>query len=934
MDDIYRKKGCRTDIKAQNLTGEYIIGGFIPAHMLIGNKYETTFYGITWASAMLYAIDEINRDTKLLPGVTLGYDIRDTCNEKSLAAKYSLDFMLDTAYLRPKIEKFKKDNSLCVYRNNSHRIIAGIIGPASSAAATVVSNILSSDYIPQISYYATISDLLDRSKYRSVIQIDDAYQAAAVADLLAHFNWTYVSAFASDDAYGRFALDELRKATNQRGICLGNAKTFDPKFMERELPNIIADILKVNSVTHVVILWCNVRQASAIIKATQKSNIKNLMWIGDVSWGTNKHAIGQLNASVIGLRLEKIVIPRFENAIYESYSSNCKNPWFKIYVKTYLGPYFPCHQHSQFLARILPTIKYAQVIASVYALAHGLHKTLNCSDHACSHTNKTLDYKLLHADTLKSDFTIPSSTYRVKFNSNGEIMGNTSNTYTFFTNITKSSMTQIGYWRGKNLIFINKTLLNWGEHGQPKAHCSSTCMKGSYRIKGSSQCCWTCTACPGNSISTTYNQDNCETCPATEIANTDHTHCWPLREIRLRADRSPGLVILIASVFGLLCAVLVLCIFIKYWNTPVIKSSSREMSCIQLVSLLLLFCFPLIYLYRLTSTICMIRIIAFGFFYTNIVALIVIKTYRLLRVFNGRFQKMSRFLQNKYQIMFSYLLVIAQFAATMFWLWNFPSQTKLVIDRSDNTYVLVCSEQQEVIFWAVLIYIFILALLSGYMAFRARKLPENFNEAKFISFAMFTCCVIWAMYVPFHLSFVGVKRDYVFLSFNICSAFCLLVILYGYKVRIILFDSYLNSPEHFRKKAADEAVKCFIKDVQASKCRGIVEDTSMYAFQTDRRMTKSLPNSGYTVTLDAIDGIEMVQFIRSPSLKYNRASSLNDITSATRELFKSESVSISMEMQKNDVMSLMKKSQSTPMLFDDSQEATRNHNLRNSTYEI
>jgi hypothetical protein len=35
-------------------------------------------------------------------------------------------------------------------------------------------------------------------------------------------------------------------------------------------------------------------------------------------------------------------------------------------------------------------------------------------------------------------------------------------------------------------------------------------------------------------------------------------------------------------------------------------------------------------------------------------------------------------------------------------------------------------------------------------AIKTRNVPENFNEAKFIGFAMYTTCVIWIAFVPIY----------------------------------------------------------------------------------------------------------------------------------------------------------------------------------------
>ena len=44
---------------------------------------------------------------------------------------------------------------------------------------------------------------------------------------------------------------------------------------------------------------------------------------------------------------------------------------------------------------------------------------------------------------------------------------------------------------------------------------------------------------------------------------------------------------------------------------------------------------------------------------------------------------------------------------------------------------------------------FLIGMCTVY-AVKTRNLPENFNEAKFIGFAMYTTCVIWVAFVPIY----------------------------------------------------------------------------------------------------------------------------------------------------------------------------------------
>lgn len=51
-----------------------------------------------------------------------------------------------------------------------------------------------------------------------------------------------------------------------------------------------------------------------------------------------------------------------------------------------------------------------------------------------------------------------------------------------------------------------------------------------------------------------------------------------------------------------------------------------------------------------------------------------------------------------------------------------------------------------------LIYGFVLVATSTYYAFKTRKIPENFNETKFIVFTMYATCIIWIAFLAIYLS--------------------------------------------------------------------------------------------------------------------------------------------------------------------------------------
>lgn len=76
-----------------------------------------------------------------------------------------------------------------------------------------------------------------------------------------------------------------------------------------------------------------------------------------------------------------------------------------------------------------------------------------------------------------------------------------------------------------------------------------------------------------------------------------------------------------------------------------------------------------------------------------------------------------------------------------------PGPTLLfpTVDRA----VLSCNTTAQGVVAPLAFDFFLIALCTLY-ALKTRNVPENFNEAKFIGFAMYTTCVIWIAFVPIY----------------------------------------------------------------------------------------------------------------------------------------------------------------------------------------
>lgn len=88
----------------------------------------------------------------------------------------------------------------------------------------------------------------------------------------------------------------------------------------------------------------------------------------------------------------------------------------------------------------------------------------------------------------------------------------------------------------------------------------------------------------------------------------------------------------------------------------------------------------------------------------------------------------------------------------------------LVIERPDIreiypyplTAVLTCRVSTFSLIMS-LVYNMILIILCTWYAFKTRKIPENFNEAKYIGFTMYSTCIVWLAFLPIYF---GTNNDY------------------------------------------------------------------------------------------------------------------------------------------------------------------------------
>lgn len=192
-------------------TGNVTLGGLFPVHEY-GTPREpcgaiSEFRGIQRLEAMLFAIEQINHDSTLLPGIELGAMILDTCSDDNYALEQSLGFVLS---------RLTSSSCKCVNTSSidspSNDNVVGVVGAALSSVSVHVANLLRLFQLPQISYASTAPKLSESSyEYFARTVPSDSNQARAIVDILQRLNFTYVNAIYSHGDYGEGGFREFRR---------------------------------------------------------------------------------------------------------------------------------------------------------------------------------------------------------------------------------------------------------------------------------------------------------------------------------------------------------------------------------------------------------------------------------------------------------------------------------------------------------------------------------------------------------------------------------------------------------------------------------------------------------------------------------------------------------------------------------------------------
>uniref|UniRef100_A0A8C1MWG7 G-protein coupled receptors family 3 profile domain-containing protein n=1 Tax=Cyprinus carpio TaxID=7962 RepID=A0A8C1MWG7_CYPCA len=740
QDCLFFKVSCSTsEFRSE---GDYLLGGLFALHEIdrVTPVFtpETTecFCSISSKTHFnyMFAVEEINNSTTLLPNVSLGYEIFDHCSNTGNFHSV-LSFLSNNGSIRPK-EKL----------NNYQPKVIALAGPYGSSRTITVAPLITMDLIPMVNYGAASYELSNKIQYPSFVRTIPSNKdlIEMIIHLIRWFGWNWVAFLGSQDDYSTDGLKLFNKYINNTGICLAYQEGLS---LNANYSLTLRKIDKLN--INVIVIFALKEYASKIIKAAIANNIQEKVWIASHSWAMNQQLPREPGirkiGTIIGIADRLLSLPRFNEFVFNKAKGTADAGHNDKAVSDVQNKNETCNQDCDYCSLMTaediinesPTNSFA-VYSAIYTIAHALHKVLQCDMNEC-HKNITVKPYMV-----------------INFN----------NTFSCSLKV-------------------------------PFSNCSVECKAGySRQPEGFHSCCFTCKKCPRNRDPYTcfpcaeseWSDEGSTTCKTRSVVYPQFTEIPSI----IVMISTACLIILLFAIFclfaynydtpvvksagGSMCFLMLASLILS--SVSVLFFFEKPTS---------LFCLLRNAIFTFFFTVCIscLTVRSFQIVCVFKMAAQFPKVYSLWVKHNGQwlFIAFSSFVHLISCVVWMTVNPIKAIADS----WTFNDQIMLICEIGNTITLIIVM----FISW----FLGFLCLLFSYMG---RDLPKNYNEAKSITFSLILYYLTWIAYFTVYLSIKSKYIVILNAVAQISSINGILFSHFIPKSYIIIFQPQKNTPTYFQ----------------------------------------------------------------------------------------------------------------------------------------
>ncbi|XP_062992865.1 extracellular calcium-sensing receptor-like [Elgaria multicarinata webbii] len=753
--------------------GDLIIGGIISHGGFISSPIDFTedpppalledFIVVSKAYqhilALEFAVKEINENSQILPNLTLGFYIYDSYDNARKTYHATMLLISTLERLIP--------NYIC---NIQHSLIA-VIGGLDSQVSIHVATILDIYKIPQL-IYGTSPIMNHKTPGLPFYQMapQEALQYKGILSLLLHFRWMWIGVLIMNDDNGERFVQSVFSEFSRNGVCFAFIEripkySFDDKFQEMLQQgikiydqvmgsNAIALVVYGDSYSIVFVRWFP--YLSGLEEVVNKPKGKVLIITAQmelVSFLYQRDWDTELFHGALAFTLHSNDPPGFKSFLENTNPFSTKGDGFiKDFWKQTFGCVFP--------NTVLGNVENGDICTGEEKL-------------------ENLPAPFFEMSMTGHSYSIYNAVYALGYALDALFSSRRKNT---------------AMVHGGRLKLQNQPL--WFE-AQPFSVCSESCHPGSSKKvkEGEPFCCYDCIQCPDGKFSDQEDVDDCKKCSDEDYPSNTRDFCIPKDISFLSYQEHLGMGLAGATLFFCITTLLVLGTFMKHHNTPIVKANNRDLTYILLISLLLCFLCTLLFIGRPHKVTCLLRQTAFGIIFSVAVSCVLAKTITVVLAFMATKpgSKMRKWLGKTLANSIVLFCSLLQVGICIVWLSTSPPYPDVDMHSVTGEIVLECNEGCVTMFYSALGYMGFLSILCFMVAFLARKLPDSFNEAKFITFSMVVFCGVWLSFVPGYLSSKGKYIVAVEIFSILASSSGLLGCIFSPKCFILVLRPKLNN---------------------------------------------------------------------------------------------------------------------------------------------